>query len=230
MKEIIMEKILSYLRQKENYEVENESKIGGFDFGFNQSDKYKSFGFNLRRYPRSLKCSHFNAGITFYAIENILTPILVTHELIGRFTKPKDRWTIGIGQHYSMNLGLSYKTESKLPFIIENEEDIGNFVKLCIEYYEEEAKTFFNYWTDIEQFVPIIEEMTLMELIYFFGLGGRLKKAIIWKLTSHPDYDNYFEILMQDFYKSAALNPKESNHKKFINAAIELREVLKSFP
>lgn len=200
---------------------------GGIGYQRIGAEKKVEFGCNLRSYIDLFICDHFNAAIYFLVIEKIVTPIFVRHGIIGKSVLESYQPTIGIGFHRKVSSSIANQEPRQiLPLEIRNEADTLRLAALMKTFFEQEVVPFFEEWCDIRNLLPFIERKTSREISQIFISGAIFKKAVIWKLCSHPSYEDYMKEIMENIERGRKANPREIQYERFSNIAHELKEVL----
>lgn len=157
------------------------------------------------------------ASINFKEIENILHP----HEDQFSITTIN----ININKHL-FNHKIRESTLNQLPVSLDNEADIDKACQLIQQYIEQEAIPFFNYWQDIRDFLPFLETKSNGFIADLFSGDGFYKKVIIWKLCSHPGYNELIEEMFEIFMQELKESPKDKLLKKDYDKYIKIIKTL----
>ncbi|QYS89496.1 hypothetical protein [Flavobacterium davisii] len=115
---------------------------------------------------------------------------------------------------------------SKLPIEYKTEEDIDKGCALITKYINEIAIPFFNYWQDIRDFLPFLETNDNGFIADLFSGDGFYKKVIIWKLCSHPRYNELIEEMLEIFNVELKEAPKDKLLKKDYDRYIKIIKTL----
>lgn len=157
------------------------------------------------------------ASINFKEIENILYP-------------NEDQFSIttiniNINKHlFSHKVGESIL--SQLPISLDTEAGIDKACQLIQHYIKQEALPFFNYWKDIRDFLPFLETDDISLLSDIFSGDALFKKIIIWKLCSHPDFNEFTEKKTNQLTKRLHEIPKDKSFKKNYDRYIKILKTL----
>jgi hypothetical protein len=212
-------------------EFKVEKNLGGVSFERIYNTRKHKFGLALRGSDENIFIG-FNADIYMLEIESIITPNLVKNGIIGDSVLHTFQPTIGIAAHHKLKgLELLSEYEKNISIELVSSKDLDALLPMINSYWNNNVKSFFDNWTSILDFVPIIENADNKKLIEIFDLHGRYKKLIIWRLCNHPEYDSYMDEIILLIENALKINPNEKFYHQHLNAHKELKEVLaKSFP
>lgn len=145
------------------------------------------------------------ASINFKEIENILYP-------------KEDKFSIttiniNINKHL-FNHKVGEGILDQLPISLNSEAELDKVCQLIQQYIQQEALPFFNYWRDIRDFLPFLETEDISYLSDIFSGDALFKKIIIWKLCSHPKFNEFTEKKTSQLEKRLAEIPNDSSFKK----------------
>jgi hypothetical protein len=211
------------------YKLKKGGLGGGFNFrNSNKENRIFIIGCGMSIYGETSILRHISAGIIFLEIEEIFAPLVAKNGLMGADLKSTDNSTIGIPQIPGFE-NRDY-TKYNEDLTITDEIGVDILVDRIKEYYYEFAAPAFDSFTSIEQFVPIIESMTIIELSDYFGSGAIFKKAIIYRLCNHKDYEQYISERIQLLKQRLDGESPDVKTINWYKTAIELKEILDSTP
>lgn len=114
----------------------------------------------------------------------------------------------------------------KLPIALDTVEGVDNACSLIQTYIEQEALPFFNYWQDIRDFIPFLETDDINFLSNIFAGDALFKKIIIWKLCSHPQYNEFITKKTVALAKRLNEIPNDKFFKNSYNRFLKLLKTL----
>ncbi|OAZ04118.1 hypothetical protein [Flavobacterium succinicans] len=158
------------------------------------------------------------AGIEFSEIEIILD----SKYKIGQGNSTIN---ININKHL-FNHKIGESILSQLPVSLDTEAGIDKACQLIQQYIEQEAIPFFKYWQDIRDFLPFLETKDNGFIADLFSGDGFYKKVIIWKLCSHPGYNDLVEEMLEIFAQELKESPKDKFLKKDYDKYLKILKTL----
>ena len=103
---------------------------------------------------------------------------------------------------------------------------LDNFLIVFDNYLMQQALPFFNHINNEKDLIPLIENISIRELGQLFTGSGILDKAIIYKLSNHPDALTFIDNL-ETMYKTKMIeNPLESAYKEQLELIQKARKIL----
>ena len=117
---------------------------------------------------------------------------------------------------------------SQLPISLDTEASVDKACEFIQQYIEQEAIRFFNYWQDIRDFLPFLETKDNGFIADLFSKDGFYKKVIIWKLYSHPGYDELVKEMLDIFEQELKESPKDKFLKKDYDKYIKILKTLEN--
>ena len=190
-------------------------------FGFRQENevKYQSLDGKFNDHKEN-EISGVNLNVCFPVLEKCLNP---TFNGVGDGEAPSHM------RPYLHNVLFGEDTvgsmlTSKFPFVIHNEDDLIQIKSLLIDFWNFDAKPFFDYWSNLSDFLPFLEVdfEDYRSMNNVLGVDAILKKMIIWWQCSHPkslDFINHRE------QKLIALRQSEPKNQKVEKALIQFLEI-----
>lgn len=166
-----------------------------------------------------LSITNIVASINFKEIENILS-------------SKEDQFSIttiniNINKHL-FNHKVGEDILSQLPISLDTEASVDKACEFIQQYIEQEAIPFFNYWQDIRDFLPFLETKDNGFIADLFSKDGFYKKVIIWKLCSHPGYDELVKKMLDIFEQELKESPKDKFLKKDYDKYIKILKTLEN--
>lgn len=164
-----------YLRQGNfSYRYEDEVRFISLGCGFPLSKENTIQGLGL--------------NICFHDLEKFLDP---SYKGMKRTENPSHMTTYMHRQITSQSLGEGFF--DKFPFEILSEVTLNEFKQMLERFLIEDALPFFDYWSDIRSLLPFIETSDITVIAEVLRSRVIEKKMIIWKLCSHPSYNDFVE-------------------------------------
>lgn len=160
-----------------------------------------------------------NAYLTFYEIEDILSPILVKYGVMDDIILKNRPITIYIRPYANL---LIY---NNLPSKIDNNEDAEILLDILKQFFLKDAQPFFQEWSDLIKLSDFLTNIPQNELGDYLTMGA-YKKAVIWRLCNHPDYDAYISKLYNEAKQMYKKNRADDDYQYEYNFIRELRDVL----
>jgi len=153
-----------------------------------------------------MKLTNISTSLVFKKIEQIINP-----NFILGYNNP----TIKIDTNrFLFKTSIGKNTLSLLPISIATKEGVTQACELIKQYIEQDAMPFFNHWRDIRDFLPYLEIDDINFLADLFCGDAFYKKAIIWKLCSHPKYRELTEKMIESFKQELIEGPNDNLLKK----------------
>lgn len=197
----------------------------GFSYISKNREVVYQFGGNFRSGTDIVYCDHLNAGLRFVALEEIITPILVEAQVLGPKTNASEQWTLGISQNHLLGRN-KYSYGADLNIQIRTHEDIEKFIGQLTIFYNNAAAPFFSDWSSLMDFKDLLEDINPRETTQIFGTGGIFKKAVIYKMVNHKNYNEYIDRIIQNLLAAKESNPEEVQYQRFYSAALLTKERL----
>ncbi|WP_431244900.1 hypothetical protein ACQ9BO_12160 [Flavobacterium sp. P21] len=158
------------------------------------------------------------ASIEFNDVEKILDPKY-------KIGQGNSTINININKHlFNHNVGEGILNQ--LPANLDTESGVEKACHLMRQYIQQEALPFFNYWQDIRDFLPFLESDDINFISDIFYSDALFKKIIIWKLCSHPQYNNFTDKKTEQLTKRLLEIPKDKSFKKNYDRYIKILKTL----
>lgn len=197
----------------------------GFNFEAKSIKLKKFLNINKESEDRYLQCkAHLSmshnfmteclAWVCFKEIEFPLTKILIKYHVLGSSAIAKGVWhpTLSIYGHQSFHPFEKKPHYFKVKNISTRKQALVEN-QMIVDYWNSLVIPFFNYFTDIHNLIPYIQDDSqIKEKIN--PIGGYQRKLLIWYFCSHPEYENYKEHVIN--MVSNYLNSQESEKWKSI--------------
>ncbi|MEO8238798.1 MAG: hypothetical protein ABI576_11870 [Flavobacterium sp.] len=158
------------------------------------------------------------AGVDFSEIERILD----SKYKIGQGNSTIN---ININKHL-FNHKVGENILNQLPVSLDTEAGVDKACQFIEQYIKQEAVPFFNYWQDIRDLLPFLETKDNGFIADLFSGDGFYKKVIVWKLCSHPGYNELIEEMLEIFMQELKESPKDKLLKKDYDKYIKIINTL----
>lgn len=210
--EFIIKKFEKILPEKFNLIISKENYISFEKVNNNILNKIYTGNLN------TFCLKNISSSIIFFEIENILN---------NKYEIGQNNPTIDIqGNKHIFENKVVEAVLNQLPVDLDNEAGIEKACLLIKQYIQQEALLFFNYWQDIRNFLPFLETKDNGFIADIFCGDGFYKKVIIWKLCSHPKYNELTEEMLDIFIKEIKESPKDKLLKKDYDKYIKILKTL----
>ena len=103
---------------------------------------------------------------------------------------------------------------------------LDNFLIVFDNYLMQQALPFFNHINNEKDLIPLIENISIRKLGQLFTGSGILDKAIIYKLSNHPDAFTFIDNLETKYKTKMIENPTESAYKEHLELIQKARKFL----
>ncbi len=213
-------------------------KGGSFDnipkcIGFKYVVDDVSFGVGttFSDYNTSFGCLGFGASITFPKVAEILTPLLVKHQLLSSNhlkllpTTIDSRFYKHVSKAiYPHNPNLRNNQE----IIVSNETEAQVFLDHFINFYKQEALVFFEEFGTLQNFAQFLAGVSFDDMLIQFedDYDAFLLKAVVLRLTNHPQYAAYMDEVIASNKADYEDDPSEEINRWYYEASLELKGIL----
>ncbi len=199
----------------------------GFSFTADNGEVVNQFGGNFRSGVDVVYCDYLNGGVRFAAVEELITPILVEAQILGPSATASMRWTVSLSKNHL--LGRSrFSDDRNLNIQVRKASDIDALEARVKAFYFSEARIFFDFWRDISDFEAVLDGLPPRAVAQALGTGGIFKKAVIYHLIKHKDYNMYMNTTLQNLLSARESNPEEIEYQRFYRAAELTKDKLAS--
>ncbi|MCS3798893.1 hypothetical protein [Niastella sp. OAS944] len=177
--------------------------------------RYRCISNRLRK-GKGIAFEAFSMTIWFDVIENYLKDILDKYGLT------KSTYTLRF--YHNSDFEQKY-SQQVLSVEIDSEADVALHAEAVMQYCTHIAFPFFDKYGSLEALNDFIKQLPEKELTYHIGGECQMKKMIVLKWCSDPEYDNYAEYVRQKFESIKHL--EDGKYIPLLNAYYELAEKLK---
>ena len=157
------------------------------------------------------KINNLFGAIHIHQIESLVKP---------NYKPYKDGGTIRIGKHYKLFNKYPARTRilEQLPIMLENPKNLEKAGDLIKTFIYEDAFPFFEYWQDIRDFIPFLENDDMIYVAWdvFSGEAMYQKMTVMW-LCNHPRYEDFKEASLNSIQSRLEKDPENNNLKKALN-------------
>lgn len=169
------------------------------------------------------KYSTFVPSINYTVIEEIIQPIFESSNL-------------GTGKYVESEYSTIYmkdvepelykkSVDSITSGEIERKEDIDLFFEQLVDYLNKVASPFYEKWRSLNTLNEFITQTPQTELHKYFGMGGVFKKAVLYKLTANPKFEEYFDLIYSG-YKNKYITNKDISAEAKFKVVEKLKEII----
>ena len=115
-------------------------------------------------------------------------------------TGDMDSTLTGVRHAHITGYELGKGVYEHFPIKLDSREEVDRAVLLSQKFLEQDAKPFFEHWNDMRDLLPYLELDHNDAMAHFKVLGNWIyRKAVIWYLTSHPQYQAFVDFHLDNF-------------------------------
>lgn len=217
-----------------NFSAETGFKIksgsaGGFSFYKKTGTTTFGFGCGIANYGDRHVLNSFNAGIYYHEVDQILTPILVRNNLFGKSILRAGIPSVNVQVMFE-DYGVVYPEElTTLEGLVVDSEPTANVLVEGIKiFYRQIASPFFEKFSKLCDVLPLMETKNSREISDRFGIEGKFRKAVVYKLCGHADYEQYMSALEKEYDELYERVKGDEYFMQFYKTCKELKEALES--
>lgn len=194
---------------------------GYFEFISNDLNVFRSLGGGYNGRFRTVK--GIGADLFFHELEHRLSAKPLCLNSSNRpvsMTLPNHKSLMG----YSLEEGVV----GLFPISLNTASDLVQLKLKVEQFWKEEAKPFFEYWSDIRSFLPFLESSNISLWVQVLGKQAIESKMIIWKLCNHSGYQSFVDARKAILEDALEKQPENKRYLEVLESLVSMEKLLSS--